>query len=43
MKRFEFTLQRVLDLRHTQFAIEESRVKQQTAALAELDRQRAEA
>lgn len=43
MKRFIFPLQRVLDLRQTQLAMEESRVKQQAAALAELDRQQAAA
>lgn len=43
MKRFEFPLQRVLDLRNTQLALEESRVRQQSAALADLDRQRAQA
>jgi flagellar export protein FliJ len=39
---FRFPLKRVLDWRHTQLELEEAQYKQQAAALAELDRVRAE-
>ena len=41
MTSFRFRLQKVLDLRHTQLELEESRFKQQLAALAGLDCERA--
>ena len=41
MNAFRFPLQKVLDWRHTQLEVEESRFKQQLAALAALDRERA--
>jgi flagellar export protein FliJ len=41
MTAFRFRLQKVLDLRHTQLETEESRFKQQLAALAGLDSERA--
>jgi flagellar export protein FliJ len=41
MTTFRFRLQKVLDLRHTQLETEESRFKQQLAALAGLDSERA--
>jgi hypothetical protein len=41
MTSFRFRLQKVLDLRHTQLETEESRFKQQLAALAGLDSERA--
>jgi hypothetical protein len=42
MKSFQFPLQKALDWRRVQLELEESRYKQQVAALAALDRQRAE-
>ena len=42
MTAFKFPLKRVLDWRRTQLELEEARYKQQAAALAELDRERAE-
>ena len=42
MRSFQFPLQRALDWRRMQLEVEESRFKQQTARLAELDRTRAE-
>lgn len=42
MNSFRFPLQKVLDWRHTQLELEEARFKQQLAALAALDGQRAE-
>ena len=42
MKAFQFPLERALEWRRRQLEIEESRFKQQAAALAELDRTRAE-
>jgi len=39
---FRFRLQKVLDWRRTELDLAEARFKQQTAALAELDRERAE-
>jgi hypothetical protein len=41
MTTYRFRLQKVLDLRHTQLEAEESRFKQQLAALAGLDQERA--
>jgi hypothetical protein len=41
MNSFRFPLQKVLDWRHTQLELEEARFKQQLAALAALDRERA--
>jgi hypothetical protein len=41
MNSFRFPLQKVLDWRHTQLELEEARFKQQLAALATLDRERA--
>ncbi|HWC96549.1 MAG TPA: hypothetical protein VG456_07365 [Candidatus Sulfopaludibacter sp.] len=42
MKSFVFNLQKVLRLRETQLELEEARFKQQVAAVAELDRTRAQ-
>jgi hypothetical protein len=42
MKTFHFPLEKALDWRRTQLELEESRYKQQGAAVAELDRRRAE-
>jgi hypothetical protein len=42
MKAFQFPLQKALDWRRTQLELAEARVQQQLAALAELDRTRAE-
>ena len=42
MKAFRFPLDKVLDWRRTQLALEESQYRQQLAALAELDRRRTE-
>jgi hypothetical protein len=42
MKSFRFPLEKALELRRTQLDIEDARYKQQIAALAGLDRQRAE-
>jgi hypothetical protein len=42
MKTFQFPLQRALDWRRTQLGLAEARVGQQLAALAGLDRERAE-
>jgi len=42
MTTFRFPLKRVLDWRRTQLELEEARYKQQAAAIAELDRARAE-
>ncbi len=42
MKAFRFRLDRVLDWRHTELDLEESRLKQMHAAVAALDRERAE-
>jgi flagellar export protein FliJ len=42
MKAFRFTLERALDWRRTELEQAEIAFKQQTAALAEIDRQRAE-
>ena len=42
MTSFRFPLQKVLDWRQTQLELEEVRFKQQIAALADLDRARAE-
>src|SRR5438874_12975815 len=42
MTSFQFPLQKALDWRRTQLDLEEARYKQQAAALAELDRVRAE-
>jgi hypothetical protein len=42
MKAFQFPLEKALDWRRTQLELEEVRYKQQAAALAGLDRQRAE-
>jgi flagellar export protein FliJ len=42
MTQFRFRLERVLAFRRTQVELEEARYKQQSAALAELDRMRAE-
>src|ERR1700730_7124218 len=42
MTSFRFPLQKVLDWRRTQLELEEIRFKQQIAALADLDRARAE-
>ena len=42
MKSFHFPLERVLDWRRTELEQAETRFKQQAAALADLDRQRAE-
>jgi hypothetical protein len=42
MTAFRFRLQKVLDWRHTQLELEEARYRQQAAALAEIDRVRAE-
>ncbi|HXB74104.1 MAG TPA: hypothetical protein VNY05_38045 [Candidatus Acidoferrales bacterium] len=41
MTSFRFRLQKVLDLRHTQLEVEETRFKQQLAAQAALDTERA--
>jgi len=41
MNSFRFPLQKVLDWRHTQLELEEARFKQQLAALAALERERA--
>jgi len=41
MNAFHFPLQRVLDWRRTQLELEEARFKQQLAAMAALDRERA--
>jgi len=41
MNSFRFPLQKVLDWRHTQLDLEEARFKQQLAALAALERERA--
>jgi hypothetical protein len=41
MNAFRFPLQKVLDWRHAQLELEEARFKQQLAALAALDRERA--
>jgi hypothetical protein len=42
MKAFQFPLEKALDWRRVQLELEEARYKQQVAALAGLDRQRAE-
>ena len=42
MKRFSFRLEKALDWRRKQLELEESRYKRQAAALADLDRARAE-
>ena len=42
MKSFRFPLEKTLDFRRIQLELEEVRYKQQVAALASLDRQRAE-
>jgi hypothetical protein len=42
MKSFRFPLEKALDWRRIQLELEEARYKQQVAALADLDRQRAE-
>jgi len=42
MKSFQFPLERVLDWRRIQLELEEARYKQQVAAIAGLDRRRAE-
>ncbi len=42
MKAFQFPLEKALDWRRTQLELEEVRYKQQVAALAALDRERAE-
>ena len=42
MKAFQFPLEKALDWRRVQLALEEARYKQQVASLAGLDRQRAE-
>ena len=42
MKAFHFPLQKALEWRRLELELEEARYKQQAAALAELDRQRAE-
>jgi len=42
MNSFRFPLQKVLDWRHTQLELEETRFKQQLAALAALDAEHAE-
>jgi flagellar FliJ protein len=42
MKGFRFSLERVLELRKTQLEMEEVRFREATAAIAELDRMRAE-
>ncbi|HUI53648.1 MAG TPA: hypothetical protein VLY04_01665 [Bryobacteraceae bacterium] len=42
MTPFRFPLQKALDWRRTQLELEEARFKQQAAALADLDRERAE-
>jgi hypothetical protein len=42
MKAFQFPLEKALDWRRVQLELEEARYKQQAAALAGLDRQRAE-
>jgi hypothetical protein len=42
MKAFQFPLEKALDWRRTQLELEEARYKQGAAALAGLDRQRAE-
>jgi hypothetical protein len=42
MTSFRFRLQKVLDFRHTQLELEEARYRQQAAALAAIDRARAE-
>ena len=42
MKAFHFPLEKALDWRRVQLELEEARYKQQVAALAGLDRQRAE-
>jgi len=42
MKAFHFPLEKALDWRRTQLELEEARYKQQVAAVAGLDRQRAE-
>jgi hypothetical protein len=42
MKPFRFALERVLGWRQSQLELEETRLRQQAAALAGLDRQRAE-
>jgi hypothetical protein len=42
MTPFRFSLQRVLDWRRTQMELEEARLRQQAAAIADLDRARAE-
>jgi hypothetical protein len=41
MKAFRFPLEKVLDWRHTQLEMEEARFKQQMAAMAALDHERA--
>lgn len=41
MNAFQFPLQKVLDWRRTQLELEEARFKQQLAAMAALDRERA--
>ena len=42
MKSFQFPLQKVLDWRRTEMALAEAHLERQLAALAELDRRRAE-
>jgi hypothetical protein len=42
MKSFQFPLQKALDWRRTELGLAEARLQQQLAALAELDRARAE-